>query len=250
MGSGEKFCLRWNDFEANVSVALKELREDEDFFDVTLACEDDQINAHKLILSACSPFFRTILRRNKHEHPLLFLRGVKYKDLVSILNFMYHGEVNVAQEELNAFLSVAEDLQVKGLTQNDKDTKKSHSSRKKTLITDNGGNKANQKCGQTLLDSIKQKKIDDEDIVEIEPVKNEPQSNSNQVSAIEEMYQDNHSTLYSEENLAVDHMRFDDQSGYDDYTDCNGEHYFDSNIATDDGNKGKLIFSFFQLKPV
>jgi len=85
MGSSEKFCLRWNDFERNISGAFRELREDKDFFDVTLACDDDQIQAHKVILSACSPFFRTIL--------------------VSVLNFMYHGEVNVAQEEAELLLS-------------------------------------------------------------------------------------------------------------------------------------------------
>eukprot|EP00092_Neocalanus_flemingeri_P013082 GFUD01014097.1.p1 GENE.GFUD01014097.1~~GFUD01014097.1.p1 ORF type:complete len:352 (-),score=72.11 GFUD01014097.1:39-1094(-) len=117
MGS-EKFCLRWNDFESNISTAFRELRDDKDFFDVTLACNGDQIQAHKVILSACSPFFRNILRRNPHQHPLLYLKGVKYTDLQSVLNFMYHGEVNVAQEELNSFLAVAEELSVKGLTQN------------------------------------------------------------------------------------------------------------------------------------
>jgi len=116
--SAEKFCLRWNDFETNISVAFKEIREEKDFFDVTLACDDSQIQAHKVILSACSPFFRNVLRRNPHQHPLLYLKGVKYQDLLSVLNFMYNGEVNVAQEELNTFLSVAEDLRVKGLTQN------------------------------------------------------------------------------------------------------------------------------------
>ena len=114
--SSEKFCLRWNDFESNISVAFRELRDDKDFFDVTLACEDEQIQAHKVILSACSPFFRQILRRNAHQHPLLYLKGVKYTDVQSVLNFMYHGEVNVAQEDLNSFLAVAEDLKVKGLT--------------------------------------------------------------------------------------------------------------------------------------
>jgi len=116
--STEKFCLRWNDFESNISVAFRELRDDKDFFDVTLACDDEQISAHKVILSACSPFFRSILRRNPHQHPLLYLKGVKYTDLQSVLNFMYNGEVNVAQEELNSFLAVAEELRVKGLTQN------------------------------------------------------------------------------------------------------------------------------------
>jgi len=114
----EKFCLRWNDFESNISVAFRELREDKDFFDVTLACDDEQMQAHKVILSACSPFFRNVLRKNPHQHPLLYLKGVKYTDLQAVLNFMYHGEVNVAQEELNSFLAVAEDLRVKGLTQN------------------------------------------------------------------------------------------------------------------------------------
>ena len=115
--SSEKFCLRWNDFESNISVAFRELREDKDFFDVTLACDDEQIEAHKVILSACSPFFRQVLRKNPHQHPLLYLKGVKFTDLQSVLNFMYHGEVNIAQEELNSFLSVAEELRVKGLTQ-------------------------------------------------------------------------------------------------------------------------------------
>ena len=124
----DKFCLRWNDFESNISSAFKELREDKDFFDVTLACEDDQLQAHKVILSVCSPFFKTVLRRNRHEHPLLYLKGVKYQELVAVLNFMYHGEVNVAQEELNSFLAVAEELKVKGLTQNGSSSSKSSSS--------------------------------------------------------------------------------------------------------------------------
>jgi len=129
MSSSEKFCLRWNDFETNISVAFRELREEKDFFDVTLACDDSQVQAHKVILSACSPFFRNVLRRNPHQHPLLYLKGVKYKELLSVLNFMYMGEVNVAQEELNSFLSVAEDLRVKGLTQNNASSSETPSSK-------------------------------------------------------------------------------------------------------------------------
>ena len=117
MASLEKFCLRWNDFETNVSQAFRELREEKDFFDVTLACEDEQVSAHKVILSACSPLFRGILRKNPHQHPLLYLKGVKYQEMLAVLNFMYMGEVNVAQDDLNSFLAVAEELRVKGLTQ-------------------------------------------------------------------------------------------------------------------------------------
>jgi len=129
MANAEKFCLRWNDFESNISVAFRELRDEKDFFDVTLACEDNQVSAHKVILSACSPFFRKVLRRNPHQHPLLYLKGVKYQELLSVLNFMYMGEVNVAQEELNSFLAVAEELRVKGLTQNSESSKQQQQQR-------------------------------------------------------------------------------------------------------------------------
>ena len=53
--------------------------------------------AHKVVLSACSPFFKSILKRNPHQHPLLYLKGVNSQDLGSLLNFMYQGQVNVAQ---------------------------------------------------------------------------------------------------------------------------------------------------------
>ena len=89
--ASENFCLTWNDFEANISTAFRELRDDKDFFDVTLACGDSQVEAHKVILSACSPFFRGILRRNPHPHPLLYLKGVALRDIQSVLSFMYRG---------------------------------------------------------------------------------------------------------------------------------------------------------------
>ena len=73
----EKFCLRWNDFETNISTAFKELKDDKDFFDITLACAGErQVQAHKVILSACSPFFKSILKTHNHQHPLVYLKGV------------------------------------------------------------------------------------------------------------------------------------------------------------------------------
>ena len=113
----EKFCLRWNDFENNISSSFRELRDDKDFFDVTLVCNDNQLQAHKVVLGACSSFFKSVLKKNPHQHPLLYLKGVNYKELISIINFMYHGETNIAHDDLDTFLSVAEDLKVKGLTQ-------------------------------------------------------------------------------------------------------------------------------------
>ena len=66
----EKLCLKWNDFQENVNAAFGNLREDTEFSDVTLACEDgQQLEAHKVILAASSPFFQNLLKRNKHPHP-------------------------------------------------------------------------------------------------------------------------------------------------------------------------------------
>ena len=115
----EKFCLKWNDYEKNLGTAFNDLREEKELFNVSLISEDgSQVEAHKVVLSACSPFFRNILLRNtRHHHPLLFLKGVRHRDLVSLLDFMYRGQVNIAQEDLSTFLSVAEELKVKGLTQ-------------------------------------------------------------------------------------------------------------------------------------
>jgi len=121
--SSENFCLRWNDFESNVSGAFRVLRDEADFFDVTLGCAEPgkSLQAHKVILSACSSTFKQMLRdqarSSAHPHPYIFLRGVSFCDLSAVLDFMYHGEVNVAQEDLNSFLAVAEELQIKGLTQ-------------------------------------------------------------------------------------------------------------------------------------
>ena len=114
--SSEKFSLKWNDFESNLSSAFTELREAKELFDVTLVCDTNQIEAHKVVISACSPFFRRILKRSPHSHPLLYLKGVPFTDLEAVLSFMYQGEVSVGQDHLNSFLATAEELEVKGLT--------------------------------------------------------------------------------------------------------------------------------------
>ena len=112
----EKLCLQWNDFQDNVKAAFGNLRESTDFADVTLACEDGrQIEAHKVILAASSPFFQTILKRNQHSHPLIYMRGLKSDDLVAMIDFLYCGEANVYQDNLDSFLAIAEELQLKGL---------------------------------------------------------------------------------------------------------------------------------------
>ena len=107
----EKFCLKWNDFHSTVSGSFGQLRKEEDFFDVTLVSDDEtQLPAHKLVLSACSSFFKTILKKNTHSHPLIYLSGVNSVNLSFILDYIYQGEVTIYQEELDNFLDVAQKL--------------------------------------------------------------------------------------------------------------------------------------------
>ena len=112
----ENLCLQWNDFKENTISAFGNLREDGEFADVTLACKDgEQVEAHKVILAASSPFFQKLLRQNKHPHPLIFMRGIKSDELLAIVDFLYSGEANVYQENLDSFLAIAEELQLRGL---------------------------------------------------------------------------------------------------------------------------------------
>ena len=112
----EKLCLQWNDFKDNVNSAFGNLREDKDFSDVTLACEDgQQVEAHKVILAASSPFFQKLLRQNKHPHPLIYMRGIESDELFAIVDFLYSGEAKVFQENLDSFLAIAEELQLEAL---------------------------------------------------------------------------------------------------------------------------------------
>ena len=124
MTTSEKFCLKWNDFKENIGSAFGSMRNDRDFSNVTLACEDgQQVEAHKVILSASSPFFHHLLKTNKHSHPIIIMRGLKYEELVAIIDFLYHGEANIYQENLDVFLNLAEELQLKGLTGGGEDRK-------------------------------------------------------------------------------------------------------------------------------
>ena len=112
----EKLCLKWNEFQENTSSTFVALKEDTEFADVTLACEDgQQVEAHKVILSSSSLFFSNLLRKMKHPHPLIFMRGTNIDDLKAMVDFLYIGEAKVYQGNLGAFLALAEELKVKGL---------------------------------------------------------------------------------------------------------------------------------------
>ena len=111
----EKLCLKWNEFQENVNSTFWNLREDNEFADVTLVCEDgQQLESHKVILAASSPFFKNLLKRNQHPHPLIYMRGVKSENLQAVVDFLYKGEASVFRENLDSFFAIAEELKLKG----------------------------------------------------------------------------------------------------------------------------------------
>ena len=111
----EKLCLKWNDFQDVVRASFGELRYNSDFTDVTFACEDQTIQAHRVILAGGSPFFKRLFKTHSHPQALIYMRGLKFNDLMSMLDFLYQGEAKVYQEELQTFLALAQELELKGL---------------------------------------------------------------------------------------------------------------------------------------
>ncbi|XP_061929032.1 protein tramtrack, beta isoform isoform X1 [Apis cerana] len=119
--ASQRFCLRWNNHQSNLLSVFDQLLHDESFVDVTLAVEGQLLRAHKMVLSACSPYFQALFVGHPDKHPIVILKDVPYVDMRSLLDFMYRGEVSVDQDRLTAFLRVAESLRIKGLTEVNED---------------------------------------------------------------------------------------------------------------------------------
>ena len=175
MESPENLYLKWDDFQRNMCFSYQKLREDTDFNDVTLACEDNtKIEAHRIILSASSPVFQEILGSNKHPHPLIYMKGVKYKYLTSILDFIYHGEVTIHQEDLMNLLELAGELKLKGLTDHKKDETYNEPAKQPLDITDIKEKKITQKMPEAVelsqdQNTILQEQKEMGDAIKIEP---------------------------------------------------------------------------------
>jgi DNA-directed RNA polymerase subunit RPC12/RpoP len=115
MTTNEKYDLTWHNHVDNLA---NEVKQDDSFFDVTLATNGGFVKAHRLILAASSPLFKNTLLGMRHiQDPILYMRGVEQEDLRMIIGFIYEGQVQVAQEHMEALLKVAKDLQIKGLTE-------------------------------------------------------------------------------------------------------------------------------------
>ncbi|XP_035777049.1 modifier of mdg4-like isoform X29 [Anopheles albimanus] len=118
MADDEQFSLCWNNFNSNLSAGFHDSLVQGDLVDVTLAAEGHLVKAHRLILSVCSPYFRKMfMQMPVNQHAFIFLKDVSHSVLKDLIQFMYCGEVNVKQEALPGFISTAEALQIKGLTE-------------------------------------------------------------------------------------------------------------------------------------
>ncbi|KAK9874176.1 hypothetical protein WA026_002528 [Henosepilachna vigintioctopunctata] len=111
----QQFCVRWNSYQSNLQNAFPKLLTSEHFVDVTLACENEMLKCHKVVLSACSTYFEKLLLHNPCQHPIIFMKDMKFHEMQSLVDFMYKGEVNVTQDDLPSLLKSAEALQIRGL---------------------------------------------------------------------------------------------------------------------------------------
>ena len=113
----EKVFLKSQKFQEDIALSLQKFRADGDFSDVTLLCEDgEKFEAHRVILASLSPVFESIFKRNVH-HPLLYMRGVNSSLVGQVLLFLYQGNVEVQEDQLNEFLALAKEFKVKGLVE-------------------------------------------------------------------------------------------------------------------------------------
>ena len=112
----EQFNLNWKEHGLNISRTIHSLRDDDHLCDITIACEEGLFLGHKIVLYASSLLFRNILRKHTHPHPLIYLKNVTGRDMASLLDFMYFGEVKLEKEQLSSFSAAAEEMKVLGLT--------------------------------------------------------------------------------------------------------------------------------------
>ncbi|CAK1549255.1 unnamed protein product [Leptosia nina] len=109
------YALSWADHLESISKGLSSLQQKEELVDMTLAADGHFIKVHKVIMAIASQFFKEIICSTKCDHPVVYLNKVSYQSLIYILEYIYTGEVHVEKENMEEFVSTAQDLQIKGL---------------------------------------------------------------------------------------------------------------------------------------
>jgi len=224
MGSDEAFCLKWNDFQGSISSSLGSLRTTSDLLDVTLQCGTESLQCHRLVLSACSDWFKTVFRALPAitQHPVIVLWEATARDMALLLDFMYNGEVNVKQENLNSFLALAEKLSVRGLTQGqggggspEKDRERpKEPGRQSASVSTPLVRQRHEERGE----SVKRQRIEQQqrvvqqhhEVEEVAVVKQEVAPREEQVVEYEESYQGGEVAQYEGENMYDSYYEGDD----------------------------------------
>ena len=204
--------IKLKDFDLNAGNCLKRLYHETDFTDVTLVCEEaKQLKAHKVILSTGSEIFKTILQNNPHPHILVFLRNIPISRLENILKFLYFGQVDIPQNEIDQFLSLAEDLKVNGLA--------GKNISEGGLLKDNYEDRNNEHDGNSTLLLQKNSNMDEEI--------NKTDDNTLEGNALEEFETESPISEEVEENLhetsASEDPNVDKRINQGDITEANNE---------------------------
>lgn len=135
----KSFHLRWNNHLQNLQTLFENIFDEQTLVDVTISCSDGVLYGHKLVLSACSPYFEQVFKDNPCKHPIIIMKGVSKRDMRLLLEYMYKGSVDVGEEDLEMMLDTATELQIKGLvhtSENAKDSSHQNSKSDETLVKD------------------------------------------------------------------------------------------------------------------
>ena len=93
------------------------MKESKELTDVTLVCDDkQQFKAHKLVLSACSSVFKSIINDLPEKSSVIYLKGINHQEMESILEFMYLGVATFYQQRMTEFFDVAKSLEIKEIS--------------------------------------------------------------------------------------------------------------------------------------
>lgn len=164
MDSDSQFCVKWSNHHGTLISVLETLFNDEMYVDCTLAAEGQEISAHKVVLSACSPFLNKLLKKHYDKHPIILLRDVTFFELQCVIEYMYKGEVNVTHDQLSSFLKAAETLQIAGLSgvyeKNKKDKKNNVYAKEAERVLEYELNEESE----SLSPSPKRQKTDTDDV--------------------------------------------------------------------------------------
>ncbi|XP_012279259.1 uncharacterized protein LOC105699101 [Orussus abietinus] len=115
----ESYCFKWADYQNHLSGVVRQLLEEDCMVDVTLSADGERIHAHRIVLCACSTLFQEVLSQATEDHPTIIISDISARDIRSIVEFTYHGEVRIPVENIGNLLDAAHSLKICGLMEID-----------------------------------------------------------------------------------------------------------------------------------